>query len=124
VILGNTIPSRHIPTTIASDVPGADSTSTLWYIHHAKWLASNAAAVFTMQASLEAARSAISNGTTLQATAAALGGSKLPRRGKLQQAQQLLTDWQLLAHSLTPEGFAAARVAALRQHCVLHICSS
>jgi hypothetical protein len=115
VILG-TISSRHTPTTIASDVPGADSKSAPWYIHHAKWLASNAAAVSTMQTSLEADRSAISNDTTLQHTTAAFGGSKLPKKVKLEQAQQLLIDRQLLAHSLAHDGFAAARAAALRQH--------
>lgn len=109
--------SEHSANTNSSDVPAAGA----WYIHHAAWLASNAAAVSDMHASLQAARAAASSNTTLQFTAAALNSSSLPKRVKLQQAQQLLINKQLLAHSLANQGFAAARVTALRQHYSLQL---
>lgn len=90
--------------------------SAPWYVHHAKWLAGNPAAVAVMQTELDTARAAISRSTSLQLTTAALQGSRLPKKVTLQQAQQLVIHRQLLAQSLAGNGFAAARVAALRQH--------
>lgn len=102
----------YVPTAPDAAVPA----SAPWYVHHAKWLAGNSAAVAVMQTELDAARAAVGTNTSLQLTTAALQGSSLPKKVTLQQAQQLLVDRQLLAQSLADNGFAAARVAALRQH--------
>jgi hypothetical protein len=82
-----------------------------WYKHYAS---SRPAALHQQQQGTASSRS---SSVTLQAAAAALQGSQLPKGVSLQQVAQLLADRQALQRDLadSTHGHAAARVALLRQ---------